>query len=120
MTNVHLARVLLRVFDQLREIAVRRVAAHDEYDRRARGGAEWHQIPERIVGDRLRVENGTKGQRAILRKQNRVTVLSGLDDAVGADRAPGAWTIDREHRRFQQPRDLLAQSALPAVISACN
>ena len=57
------------------------------------------------------VENGTKGERAILRKQNRVTVFSGLDDAVGADRAPGARTIDREHWCFQQPRDLFAQGA---------
>ena len=103
--------LLLRVFDQLREVPVRRVAAHDEDARRARGGAERHQIPERIVGDRLRVENGTKGERAVLREQNRVTVFSGLDDAVGADRAPGAGTIDREHRRLQQPRDLFAQGA---------
>lgn len=48
------------------------------------------QNPERIVGDRLRVESGTKGQRAVLREQNRVTVFSRLHAAVGADRAPPA------------------------------
>ena len=52
-----------------------------------------------------------KGKRAVLRKQNRVTVFSGLDDGIGADRAPGARTIDRQHRRLQQPRDLFAQGA---------
>ena len=66
------------------------------------------------------VENSTKGERAILRKQNRVTVFSGLDDAVGADRAPGAGTIDREHRRLQQPRDLFAQGARGDVRSVAR
>ena len=111
VTDAHLARPALRVLDQLREGLVRGVAAHDEHARRARGGAERHQVPERVVADRLRVENGTKGERAVLREQDRVRVLPGLDDAGRADGAPGAGTIDREHRRLQQPRDLFAQGA---------
>jgi hypothetical protein len=111
MTDAHLARVLLRVLDQFREGSKRRVAAHDEDARRARGRAERHQIPERVVGDRLRLENGAKGERAVLRKQDRVTVFSRQDDAAGADRASGAGPVDREHRRLQLPRDLFAQGA---------
>ena len=59
----------------------------------------------------MRVEDGSKGERAVLREQDGVTVFSRQDDAAGADRAPRAGPVDRKHRRLQQPRDLFAQGA---------
>jgi hypothetical protein len=40
-----------------------------------------------------------------------VAVSLGLDDAVRADRAPGARAIDHDHGCAQQPRDLFAEGA---------
>ena len=65
------------------------------------------QIPERVVVTDCGRERH-EGKRAILRKQNRATVFSRLNDGVGADGAPGAGTIDRA--RTFSGRDLFARA----------
>src|SRR5258706_10134577 len=111
MTDAHLARILLRVVDELREAFIRRVASHDQHARRARRQAERRQIAQRIVRSRLGIEHDAKGEGAVLREEKRLAVFLRLDDACRRHRTASARAIDRDHRRIQPFRDLLAHDA---------
>ena len=117
MADAHPARVLLRVLDQFREAPERRVAAHDEDARRSRSGAERHQVAQRIVGSRLRVENGAKGERAVLREQDRLAVLLRLDDACAptAPPAPGRLTSSTGTFSSRESSSPMARAAMSAA-----
>ena len=72
MADVHLAWILLRVArSSSAQRPVRRVGAHRQHAGRPRRDAQRHQILLRVVRHRLRIDRGTKGERAVLREEDR-------------------------------------------------
>src|SRR5437773_4721788 len=100
-SDTSLAGIFLGVFDELPEAFVLGVPSHSHDYWAPRSHAQWGEILQGIVSNRIRVHDTTRNQRRIRRDENRIPILFGLNHTLRPSDGPRSGRSEEHTSELQ-------------------